>query len=71
MKTAVETGKDEEFGRKDGLVLTFENAPFYTAWITPANQTTLGGINIDTEAHVLREDGSIIELPAPSPVLPG
>lgn len=61
MKTAVETGKDEEFGRKDGLVLTFENAPFYTAWITPANQTTLGGINIDTEAHVLREDGSIIE----------
>lgn len=60
-QTAVDTGNDEEFGRTLGMTLRFDNAPYYTAWITPANQTTLGGLNIDTSARVLAEDGSVIE----------
>ncbi len=60
-QTAVETQNDTEFGRTTGMTMDFKTAPYYTAWITPANQTTLGGLVIDTEAHVLREDGSIIK----------
>lgn len=60
-QTAVETQNDTEFGRTTGMIMDFKTAPYYMAWITPANQTTLGGLVIDTEAHVLREDGSIIE----------
>lgn len=60
-QTAVETQNDTEFNRTVGMTMDFKTAPYYTAWITPANQTTLGGLVIDTEAHVLREDGSIIK----------
>lgn len=59
-QTAVETGNDEEFGRTLGLLIDFKSAPYYAAWVTPANQTTLGGLVIDNQAHVLREDGSVI-----------
>ncbi len=54
-------GEDTEFGRKESMFSRLDKAPFYCAWITPANQTTLGGLVIDTGARVMNEGGLAIE----------
>ena len=57
----VSNGNDEGFGRTASMFSTLDQAPFYAAKISPANQSTLGGIVTDTSTHVLREDGSAIK----------
>ena len=51
---------DEDFGRASSMFSAIDTAPFYGVKISPANQSTFGGIVTDTASHVLREDGSVI-----------
>lgn len=37
------------------------HAPYYAIKIAPGIHHTMGGLKIDTETHVLREDGTAIE----------
>lgn len=55
----VTDGKDPEFG-KNVFDLKVEVAPFYATPRKPAVHHTMGGLRIDTEAHVLDKNGSII-----------
>ena len=59
--TVFDTGVDEEFGRNNHIFSRLDKAPYYGAKISPANQTTYGGLVIDLETRVLKEDGSVIE----------
>jgi len=52
--------KDEAFGRND-MPRTLSVGPYYAIKVTPAIHHTMGGIKINSDAQVLREDGSIIE----------
>lgn len=56
-----ETGKDPDFGR---TVFTEEcpvtTGPFFASPRTWASHITIGGLVIDADCHVVREDGSII-----------
>lgn len=56
---AVQNGKDDEFGREtfNGEV---NEGPYIIAKMEMAYHLTYGGLVIDNEAHVLREDGSWI-----------
>jgi len=56
----VKNGKDEEFGRQH-LTLTLEEGPFYAIPVTPGIHHTMGGIKIDTQAHVLNTEGQAIK----------
>lgn len=56
-----DTGVDEEFGRNNHIFSRLDQAPYYGVKISPANQTTYGGLVIDLETRVLKEDGSVIE----------
>lgn len=55
----VDTGEDLEFG-KGAFDLKCEVAPFYATPRKPAVHHTMGGLKIDTGAHVINEAGSII-----------
>ena len=55
----VKSGKDTDF-EKDEMELTIGKAPFYCVPLSPTLHHTMGGLKINTEAQVLREDGSII-----------
>ncbi|MBU5594565.1 flavocytochrome c [Amphibacillus sp. MSJ-3] len=55
----VDLGEDPEFG-KDVFDLKVEVAPFYATPRKPAVHHTMGGLKIDTETHVLDQDGKII-----------
>lgn len=57
---AVETGKDELFGRTH-LSVSLAEGPFYLLKVTPSIHHTMGGLKIDKQAHVLNEDGEIIQ----------
>lgn len=57
---AVEKGVDELTGRKL-LVTKIEEGPFFAAKRVPSAHHTMGGVQIDTEARVYFEDGSIVE----------
>ena len=59
-REAVDKGEDPDFGRKDSLFSKIYTAPFYGVLISPANQTTNGGINIDPVCRVLDEAGNPI-----------
>lgn len=56
----VKNGKDEEFGRVH-LTLTLEEGPYYAIPVTPGIHHTMGGIKIDTQAHVLNTEGQAIK----------
>lgn len=56
----VDAGKDPEF-HKNVLGLKCEVAPFYATPRKPAIHHTMGGLVIDTKAHVLNKDGKIID----------
>lgn len=56
---AVDKGEDPEF-HKNVLGLKCEVAPFYATPRKPAIHHTMGGLLIDTKAHVLDENGNII-----------
>ena len=55
----VAAGKDTDFD-KDEVELPIGKAPFYCVPLSPTLHHTMGGLRIDTNAHVLRPDGSII-----------
>ena len=51
-------GKDLEFGRK--VMEPIERKKFYAALVTPAMQSTYGGIKVDDAGHVMNTDDKII-----------
>ena len=53
------SGKDE-FGKATSEDSTILQAPFYASLRTPTVHYTMGGIQIDTDAHVLDADGNVI-----------
>ena len=55
----VAAGKDTDF-EKDEVELPIAKAPFYCVPLSPTLHHTMGGVKINTEAQVLREDGSVI-----------
>ena len=55
----VAAGKDTDF-EKDEVELPIAKAPFYCVPLSPTLHHTMGGLKINTEAQVLREDGSVI-----------
>ena len=56
---AVASGHDPEWGRQRfGPTLV---PPLYGAWVTGALAHTQGGLRVDTDARVLRSDGSVIK----------
>ncbi|NLC65646.1 MAG: flavocytochrome c [Clostridium sp.] len=58
--TYVDATKDLDFGRSLWAHKT-EVGPFYGVPRSPSVHHTMGGLKIDTEAHVLNTDGEIIE----------
>ncbi len=55
----VKAGKDEEFGRAL-FYCELQNGPWVATARTACIHHTMGGVTIDTEGHVLNEDGEII-----------
>ena len=54
-------GKDDDFGRAASAMTAPLNVPpFYAVGITPAIHHTMGGIKVDPDMHVLREDGTVL-----------
>ena len=53
------SGKDE-FGKATSEDSTILQAPFYASLRTPTVHYTMGGIQIDTDAHVLNAEGNIV-----------
>lgn len=53
-------GKDKEFDRKS-MEQGLEEGPFYAALCVPAIHHTMGGVKIDTDTQVLKEDNSVIK----------
>ena len=57
----VRTGKDEQFGRAVYETNTdVVEGPFYASLNSPAVHHTMGGIEIDTDTHVISTEGTII-----------
>ena len=54
------TSGSDEFGKATSEDSTILQAPFYASLRTPTVHYTMGGIQIDTEAHVLNADGNAI-----------
>ena len=50
---------DPDFGRTS-FAQPLDTAPFYAVKVTAGIHHTMGGLKIDTETHVLKEDGTII-----------
>jgi fumarate reductase flavoprotein subunit len=57
---SVETGVDELAGRKL-LNVTINEGPYFAAKRVPSAHHTMGGVEIDSEAHAIYKDGSIVE----------
>ncbi|WP_198434700.1 flavocytochrome c [Aerococcus mictus] len=56
----VEKGEDPDF-HKNAFDLKVAVAPFYATPRKPAVHHTMGGLKIDTDAHVINQDGEIIK----------
>ena len=56
----IDAGEDS-FGARIDYMAKLEQGPYYAVQMTPQNMDSMGGIVTDTEAQVLREDGSAIE----------
>lgn len=54
------SGKDEDFNKR-GEMIPLEKPPYYILKAVPAIHHTMGGIKIDTNAHVIDKNGSIIK----------
>lgn len=55
-----DTKVDEAFGRKDSIFSRIDRAPFYGQKISPASQTTYGGVVRDLKGRALKADGSVL-----------
>lgn len=58
---AVKNKDDQAFGRDTGMDYDLSQASYYAIKIAPGIHHTMGGLKIDPQTHVLREDGSAIE----------
>lgn len=58
--TVFDAKTDKAFGRKDSIFSRLDKAPFYGQRISPANQTTYGGVKRDLKGRALRSDGTAI-----------
>lgn len=56
----VKAGKDEEFERAH-LTQTLEEGPYYALEVTPGIHHTMGGVKIDTKAHIINTEGQAIK----------
>ncbi len=56
----VASGTDADFGRAS-MESTIEKGPFYAVEVLPAVHHTMGGLKIDTETRVYKNDGAFIE----------
>ena len=56
----VKNQKDPEFGRTTGMGADLTTAPYYAIKIAPGIHHTMGGVKIDTSAHVINTEGNII-----------
>jgi len=57
---AVKNGVDELTGRKL-LVATIDEGPYFAAKRVPSAHHTMGGVEIDEDAHVYYENGNIVK----------
>ncbi len=57
---AVKTGEDKLTGRKL-LVATIDEGPYFAAKRVPSAHHTMGGVEIDENAHVYYENGNIVK----------
>ena len=55
----VAQGKDPEFNKRS-LTFPIEKAPFYILKAVPAVHHTMGGVKINSQAQVIKTDGSVI-----------
>lgn len=53
------SGTDAEFGR-ESMELPLTQAPYYAALSAPAVHHTMGGVKINTNTEVIKEDGTVI-----------
>lgn len=51
---------DTEFGRTTGMDRDMSKAPYYAIKVSPGIHHTMGGLKINTNTEVLKEDGSVI-----------
>ena len=56
----VKNQNDPEFGRTTGMEADLTTAPYYAIKIAPGIHHTMGGVKIDTSAHVINTEGQII-----------
>jgi fumarate reductase flavoprotein subunit len=56
---AIAEGKEDEFGRKQGL-LVLDQGPFYACKVSPGIHHCMGGIQINTSNQALKADGTPI-----------
>ncbi len=57
----VEAGEDAEFGRSaDYMTMPIGDGPYYLVEQKPRFATTMGGLVIDEELHVINKDGAVI-----------
>lgn len=57
---AVAEKKDADFGRTTGMDKDLSKAPYYAIKVSPGVHHTMGGLKINTNTEVLKEDGSAI-----------
>ncbi|MCB5952874.1 flavocytochrome c [Enterococcus sp. BWT-B8] len=58
---AVKDQKDPDFGRETAMDYDLTEAPYYAIQIAPGIHHTMGGVKINKDTQVLKEDGSAIE----------
>ena len=58
---AVADKNDAEFGRKTAMDHDLSKGPYYAIQIAPGIHHTMGGLKINTNTEVLKEDGSVIK----------
>lgn len=51
----------EEFGRTSNLSIDFTHAPYYAVETRPGLQVSLGGILVDDDLRVVKDDGGSFE----------
>ena len=57
--TQQKAGVDEDYGRSaTEMPVSLENAPYYAVCVTPAIHHTMGGLSVNTDTQVLKEDGT-------------
>lgn len=55
------TGKDTDFGKDPEALVVMDKAPWYGFEIVPTYYTTVGGLKIDEQCHVLNTGGAVIK----------